>query len=340
MQAVALGTAVLLTLPGAVAAAEPPAEPTPSTSPDEGSGDTVISSLSLQLSPPEGAPGTSFSALVTKAGINRICTLITLSWTYGTQLAALDLSTDTAEATFVVPAGTEAGSHPVTASCEGATPDTAQFTVLAPTPDPTLELSSPDGPPAAQITASGNGFACEGAQVRLVWDDGTVATTTSGSFTRSITGPSTAGDHRLTASCTDNPEIAAEAPFTVTEPVTSTTSGTTTDIAPATTTVPVPVTENANPPVNRPPTPPPPPQTSVPTWLVALLAIAAALAASGYRALRKQREAALSARVHTVVHPDRSPAIGLHEAPGQRSHTIRLDFVRDGGTHTIREAPR
>jgi hypothetical protein len=173
----------------------------------------------LTLAPPQGNPGTSFTATATGFGTCRA-----MSFQWGDKpLEASTTGVDSQAFTLVVPDDAQPGAQTVTASCAGGPEATATFTVVV-AAKPTLTLGTGKGTPGSQFTASGTGFTCEADRVQLVWDgDIPLEEAPAPTFTVQLTVPSGAliGDHSVVASCRDHPGITDSQPFTVTGGTTS-----------------------------------------------------------------------------------------------------------------------
>ena len=75
---------------------------------------------------------------------------------------------------------------------------------------------------------------------------------------------------------------------------------------------------------------------------IVLLVLAAVVivAALVYRALRRPRPPAPTARVRVEPRPGGPPEVALREATGQGSHAIRLSVHPGSATHTIERGER
>lgn len=224
---------------GGVAVADPvPPSPSPSTSGSPQPPATTPAStapvpsnqlskrLNVALSPPRGAPGTSFTA--TTPGVKACDPIrtavaepgISFVWSFGKPVS----QPDEASATFTVPENAAPGPYHVIASCPGPrnVSGSADFTV---TEKPSLMLSPPEGTPGQTwVTASVKGFdACLGGgssgsqAISWRWDDGSLDTATEGGDGSTVTfvvprNASPADKHTVTASCG---RLSAPASFTV-----------------------------------------------------------------------------------------------------------------------------
>lgn len=161
--------------------------------------------LDLIFSPDEGSPGSQATATL------QGCADDTFVLRWGN--SAIEVP---AGGEFTVPAG-EPGTRTVTATCGSAGHDAAEFTVLDAV-SPTLTLDISRGPPGSTFSAIGDGFACGSGGVELRWDGSYPASANSGSFEVTLNVPADAQDRQYTvqAACVEDPNIADEAPFTVT----------------------------------------------------------------------------------------------------------------------------
>ena len=175
------------------------------------SDDTYPSSSALLLWPTHGVTGTGFGA--TAIGFVA-CRQMTFTWEGGVSTVAT--LGGVALAWLTVPAGADAGEHNVTASC-GDDQRTSIFTVDAPPQKPTLALSSVQGQPGIEVTATASGFGdCH--PVSFQWDGTPLqgSTTTDGpAFTFTVPNDAPANTHTVTASCG---QANAPATFTVDAP--------------------------------------------------------------------------------------------------------------------------
>src|SRR2546422_811720 len=186
---------------------------------------TVITAVyrisAISLNPTSGPTGTSVtvtgSNFATSSGIT-----VTYDNTAITTNPATVTTTSTGSfsATITVPAST-AGGHTVSATDASSNSASAQFTVTT-TPVATITLNPTSGPAGTSVTVTGSNFAASSAiTIKL---DGTNLTTTptnittisTGSFTASVTIPSSATAGAHTVSATDASGKSASASFTVT----------------------------------------------------------------------------------------------------------------------------
>lgn len=132
-----------------------------------------------------------------------------------------------------VPANATPSSHDVAVRCAtnskvGPVYGTAQFTVTPPA-SPEITLDPTQGPAQTSVTVNGSQFNCP--YVDLWWDDTLLPgtdVTSDGTFTTQFSVPegSDVTTHTVGATCTDYPDRRGEAPYTVTDPGTNTTSTT------------------------------------------------------------------------------------------------------------------
>lgn len=166
--------------------------------------------IDLGLSVTEGRPGTAVTATVTGCPDEL-------------QPAVLDWDGEPLDGsgTFTVPATASPGPHAVTATCDTAR-DSAEFVVTA-VPQPSLTLSSDRGAPGSEFTAIGSGFDCRAGGVDIHWDEVLATAAPAGAFGVPLTVPTGAAPREYTvrAACTDDPDVADTASFTVTGAVTS-----------------------------------------------------------------------------------------------------------------------
>lgn len=184
---------------------------------------TVTVQPSLALSPQQGTPGRTQVTATTK-GFNACLgggssVSQSLSWQWdGSPLQTSPVAADASTATFNVPSdATPSAEHTVTASCHGANAKSS-FTVI-PIATPALRLDKSQGPRGTQLQASGTGFACGDDRVTLLWDGKTsLADGPSDTFSVAMTVPAdtSIGQHTVTASCRNHPDLADSQSFTVT----------------------------------------------------------------------------------------------------------------------------
>ena len=163
----------------------------------------------LALSSVQGRPGIEVTA--TAAGFGD-CHPVSFQWD-GTPLQGS--TTDGPTFTFTVPNDAPANTHTVTASC-GQANAPATFTVDAPPQKPTLALSSVQGQPGIEVTATAAGFGdCH--PVSFQWDGTPLqgSTTDGPTFTFTVPNDAPANTHTVTASCG---QANAPATFTVDAP--------------------------------------------------------------------------------------------------------------------------
>ncbi|MGO9152572.1 hypothetical protein [Mycobacterium sp.] len=183
----------------------------------------------LALTPNQGGPGTSFEATATGFGL---CGSVSFQWD-GVELKSVDVETDgPVVATLQVPAGADARTHDVVASC-GHEHAQSTFAVVVPETRPTLTLAPEKGDPETHITATITDFwACsDGNNIRAAWVpaislqwDGTPLTPSNPSTVNGdkdvklefpVPAGASAGEHRVTVPC-GNARLLAT--FTVTAP--------------------------------------------------------------------------------------------------------------------------
>ncbi len=164
--------------------------------------------LDLVFSPDQGSPGNRATATLQGCADDEFV----LRWGNST----IEVP---AGGEFIVPAG-EPGTRTVTATCGSTGDDAAEFTVLDAVA-PTLTLDAPQGEPGSTFRAVGKDFVCGSGDVEVRWDGAYPTATNSGSFEVTLTVPADAQARRYTvrAACLDEPDIAAEEPFTVAETV-------------------------------------------------------------------------------------------------------------------------
>lgn len=164
--------------------------------------------LELVFSPSQGRPGSQATATL------HGCTDDEFVLRWENQAVVIPPSGE-----FTVPAD-DPGTRTITATCGSAGDDTAEFTVLA-AAQPTLELDIGRGPPGSTFRAIGNDFACGSGGVELLWGGSDLAKADSGSFDETLTVPRDAQARQYTvrAACVDDPDVADETQFTVTENV-------------------------------------------------------------------------------------------------------------------------
>ncbi len=216
---------------------------------------TAAATPAVTLSPTSGQTGVSTTASGTGFACTNVrTTSVNLTWDKDQSLGSASVSSGGFSLTFQTPAGAAAGSHTVTAACSTISAS-ATFTVVQPTPSPTLALKPAAGPAGSALTASGTGYnACASASVVLSWDKSTIGkaqVADDGSISASLTVPQSAGqgDHTVTSSCNGGTSVLARSAFTVqaataTQSTTpgSTTTPTTNQPTPGTTVSPTPGT--------------------------------------------------------------------------------------------------
>ena len=317
-----------------------PTAPATSSSPgvttSESSGLNQMIVPAVRLSRDHGAPGTTFSAIVTGSAPCRLP--VKLQWDSDTPV---DVDKATATANFTVPAGAKTGQHKVSATCNGKVFASNVFAVVE---KPTLTIDPGSGPPGSQLQATGTGFACgdDTDTVDIALDSDVLGHGSSGRFSEQISIPATApvGDHRVVASCHNHPDVTDHQTFTVTSTVTTTVSGLTpTSVVPVTSSAeltPVPAT--------RVPATPVPTTTLSPKdvndtsdlasywWVLVLIAVAVALLGSVHHLLKPPP-------VHAVSRLAGPPLVTVQEspAPGESTHALRLQTHSGAHTLTVEE---
>src|SRR5256712_7097515 len=131
-------------------------------------------------------------------------------------------STGAFSGSITVPLSSAAGAHTVKATDASNHPASASFTVTTGTPAAAISLNPTSGPTGTTVNISGSNFAANSG-ITISYDNAgiattptTITTTSTGSFTGSITIPSSsiAGSHTVKA--TDASAKSASASFTVT----------------------------------------------------------------------------------------------------------------------------
>jgi hypothetical protein len=279
---------------------------------------------SLELGSSRGPPGTTFRAI----GSDFACGDgdVELYWD-GRLLTTADSGSFNEPVT--VPGDARAGQYTVRATCANNPDivDDAQFsvteTVVTGTPSDaaTVVLDPIRGSAGQRVTVIGSGFLCDNDSQPVQLDFGgrtlpAVSADSAGAFRTTFAVPQNAtGTVALRASCADG-SVTETASFTViASPVTPTTT--------------------------TPPIPDPPPNDGVVVFIVLLVLVAVVIvAALVYRALRRPRPPAPTARVRVEPRPGGPPEVALREATGQGSHAIRLSVHPGSATHTIERGER
>jgi hypothetical protein len=119
-----------------------------------------------------------------------------------------------------VPSAAASGAHTVTATSSNAAPQSASFTVTAPTVSPALSVSPATGAPGSTFAISGTGYQ-GGTLVHVQFDNTALADSTvgaDGKFTVPATVPPGAATGTHTVTVTSPGTAATTATFTVTAP--------------------------------------------------------------------------------------------------------------------------
>ena len=278
----------------------------------------------LELGSSRGPPGTTFRAI----GSDFACGDgdVELYWD-GDLLTTADSGSFNEPVT--VPGDAQAGQYTVRATCANNPDivDDAQFSVTetvvtgTPATTATVVLDPIRGSAGQRVTVIGSGFLCDNDSQPVQLDFGgrtlpAVSADSAGAFRTTFVVPQNAtGTVALRAWCADG-SVTETASFTVIAgPVTPTTT--------------------------TPPIPDPPPNDGAVVFIVLLvLAAVVIVAALVYRALRRPRPPAPTARVRVEPRPGGPPEVALREATGQGSHAIRLSVHPGSATHTIERGER
>jgi hypothetical protein len=289
--------------------------------------------LGVKLSTDHGAPGTTFSAIVTGPALCRLGP-VKLQWDSDTPV---EVDKATATANFTVPADAKTGQHTVSGTCSGNVLASSTFTVAE---KPSLTIDVDKGPPGSQLKATGTGFDCgdDVDTVDIALDSDVLGHGSSGRFSEQISIPTDApvGDHTVVASCHNHPDITDHQIFTVTSTVTTTVSG-------LNATSEVPVTSSTGL-TAVPATTPVPATTASPKdvndtsdlasywWVLVVIAVAVALLGFVYHMLKPPP-------VHAVSRLAGPPLVTVHEtpAPGESTHALRLETHSGARTLTVEE---
>src|SRR3989475_788425 len=177
----------------------------------------------ISLSPTSGSAGTS----VTVTGNSfSPSSHVTISFD-GTRVSTTPgkIKTDGSgkfSASFTVPTSSAAGPHTVKATDALSNSASAQFTVTTGTITPSISLNPTSGPTGTTVNISGSNFAANSG-ITISYDNAgiattptTITTTSTGSFTGSITIPSSSAAGTHTVKATDASAKSASASFTVT----------------------------------------------------------------------------------------------------------------------------
>jgi hypothetical protein len=276
----------------------------------------------LELDSSRGSPGSTFRAI----GHHFACGDggVALRWD-GRYLTTTD--SGSFDEALIVPGDAQTGQYTVRATCvdDPDIVDEEQFTVEAdvvtgnPSAAVTLSLEPSRGTRGGEVTVTGSGFLCDNDSQPVQLDFGgrtlpAVSADSAGAFRTTFAVPQNAtGAVALRASCADG-SVTETASFTVIA----------SPVAPTT-----------------PPIPDPPPNDGVVVFIVLLVLVAVVIvAALVYRALRRPRPPAPTARVRVEPRPGGPPEVALREATGQGSHAIRLSVHPGSATHTIERGER
>jgi hypothetical protein len=191
---------------------------------------------SISLSPTSGTAGTTVTVSGTNFGTSKTITIkLDNNNITTTPTTVTSTTTGTFSATITIPTTTTVGAHTITAT-DGTLTASATFTVLG----SGITLSPTGGPTGTVVTVSGVNFAANAA-ITIKFDNGDIATnpatitsTSTGSFSATITIPTTAAVGSHTVSATDGTKTES-ATFTVA--VTAITLSPTSGIAGSTVTV-------------------------------------------------------------------------------------------------------
>ncbi len=153
----------------------------------------------LALSPPQGRPGTAFTAVASGFGL---CRVMWIRWDHENPFFAATTSDTSVRADSTVPSDATVGDHIVTASC-GEKTAPATFTVV-PAEVPSLTLEPTQDGTGSSVTAMLSGFGQCDAPI-LLWD-GTPLPTDPIDGERlalrfTVPTTATAGDHQMIAEC-------------------------------------------------------------------------------------------------------------------------------------------
>src|SRR5256712_1053471 len=151
----------------------------------------------ISLNPSSGPAGTTVTVTGTNFSPNSAITTVTYDGTSVTTNPPI-IQTDSSggfSATFAAPSPSNPGSHTVNATDASSNSASALFTVTT----PSISLSPSSGPTGTIVNISGNNFAANSG-ITISYDNNavttnpaTITTTSIGSFTASITEPSSSG---------------------------------------------------------------------------------------------------------------------------------------------------
>src|SRR2546428_491473 len=177
----------------------------------------------ISLSPTSGPAGTILTVTGKNFASNSAVTILYDNNTITTEPTTITTdSTGSFTGSITVPTSSGAGTHTVKATDASNHPASAQFTV-ATIPVATISLNPSSGPVGTTVNISGSNFAANSG-ITISYDNAgitttptTITSTSTGSFTGSITVPSSiAGLHTVNA--TDASSNSASAQLTVTTP--------------------------------------------------------------------------------------------------------------------------
>ncbi|MFI8520465.1 hypothetical protein ACIGEZ_21945 [Streptomyces sp. NPDC085481] len=190
---------------------------------DDGDGTSTSQDPTLELTPGNGSIGDPID--VRGAGFTE-CDLhaVSLYVVDGPQIASrVPIEEDGSFSyTEVIPVGTDPDTYTFRAECPGQPSIHADAELVVETAaDPVLTLAEEEGESGATVDAEGTGFACSNVDLLL---DGaepvltTAAVTEQSTFATEIPIPSdaTEGAHTVRAVCQDDPDLYAEASYTIT----------------------------------------------------------------------------------------------------------------------------
>src|SRR2546428_436710 len=183
---------------------------------------TGTPAAAISLNPTSGPTGTTVNISGSNFAAN---SGITISYDNAgiatTPTTITTTSTGSFTGSITIPSSSIAGSHTVKATDASANSASAQFTVTT-TPVPAISLNPTSGPTGTTVNISGSNFAANSG-ITISYDNAgiattptTITTTSTGSFTGSITIPSSSAAGTHTVKATDTSSSSASASFTVT----------------------------------------------------------------------------------------------------------------------------
>src|SRR5256712_7531928 len=183
---------------------------------------TGTPAAAISLNPTSGPTGTTVNISGSNFAAN---SGITISYDNAgiatTPTTITTTSTGSFTGSITIPSSSIAGSHTVKATDASANSASAQFTVTT-TPVPAISLNPTSGPTGTTVNISGSNFAANSG-ITISYDNAgiattptTITTTSTGSFTGSITIPSSSAAGTHTVKATDASANSASASFTVT----------------------------------------------------------------------------------------------------------------------------